>query len=136
MTNIYGSCVSIKNQGVLFLGDSGSGKSDIVLRLIAENKAFLVADDRVDIKVIKKKGIATAPKNIKGLLEVRGVGIIKTKSKKSTSIQLVVKLTQKTLERMPKEDFYELCGIKIPLIYLNPFEISATAKVLAKLSLL
>ena len=57
--NIHASCVCIKNKGILFLGDSGSGKSDISLRLIADYKATLIGDDRIDIliQVINKLDI-------------------------------------------------------------------------------
>ena len=64
MDNIHASCVFIKQKGILILGDSGSGKSDLCLRLIMEFGAKLVADDRVDIKIEKngKKEVVTLGK--------------------------------------------------------------------------
>ena len=82
--NIHASCVSIKNKGVLFIGNSGSGKSDIALRLITDYKANLVADDRVDIKSKGNKIIASSPKTLFGLLEIRGIGIIKQKARRNS----------------------------------------------------
>ena len=134
--NIYATCVSIKRKGVLFLGKSGSGKSDIALRLIASQQAKLVADDRVDVLRQNNRLKATAPKKIKNLLEVRHIGIIELKAVSSVFINLVVELTNEPLERMPENLFYEIEGIKIPLIRLNSFENSAPAKVLAALRLL
>ena len=134
--NIHASCVCIKNKGILFLGDSGSGKSDISLRLIADYKATLIGDDRIDIITKGNNIIASAPKNLSGLLEVRGIGIIKVKTKKKNKIDLAVFLTQDKIERMPEPLCYELLNKKIPLININPFEPSATAKILAALSLL
>ena len=134
--NIHASCVCIKNKGILFLGDSGSGKSDISLRLIADYKATLIGDDRIDIIAKGNNIIASAPKNLSGLLEVRGIGIIKVKTKKKNKIDLAVFLTQDKIERMPEPLYYELLDKKIPLININPFEASATAKILAALSLL
>ena len=134
--NIHASCVNIKNKGVLFLGVSGSGKSDLSLRLIANHKAKLVADDRVDIKSKGNKIIASSPENLFGLIEVRGIGIIKQKAKKNSFIDLVVNLTQEKIERMPDILYYEILDQKIPLININPFEQSASAKILAALSLL
>ena len=134
--NIHASCVYIKNKGILFLGDSGSGKSDISLRLIADYKATLIGDDRIDIIVKGNNIIASAPKNLSGLLEVRGIGIIKVKTKKKNKIDIAVFLTQDKIERMPEPLYYELLDKKIPLININPFEASATAKILAALSLL
>ena len=134
--NIHASCVCIKNKGILFLGDSGSGKSDISLRLIADYKATLIGDDRIDIIAKGNNIIASAPKNLSGLLEVRGIGIIKVKTKRKNKIDLAVFLTQDKIERMPEPLYYELLDKKIPLININPFEASATAKILAALSLL
>ena len=46
--NIHASCVAAGNGGVLILGNSGQGKSDLALRLL-DRGARLVADDRCDI---------------------------------------------------------------------------------------
>lgn len=135
VTNIYATCLKVKNKGVLIIGNSGSGKSDLALRLIYRYKASLVADDRVDISVKKGKITASAPKVLKNLLEVRGVGIVKIKSSALTSVVLVVELTDK-IERMPELAEYEIEGIKLPLVKINPFEDSAPEKVLCALSLL
>ena len=134
--NIHATCISINKKGVLFLGKSGAGKSDMALRLIASQKAKLVADDRVEIWIQKNRLKARAPIQIKNLLEVRNVGIIEIKSLSSVYIELAIELTNEQLERMPEESFYEIEGLKIPLIKLNPFESSAPAKILAALRLL
>ena len=134
--NIHATCISINKKGVLFLGKSGSGKSDMALRLIAMQRAKLVADDRVDVWPQKGRLKAKAPAKIKNLLEVRNVGIVETKAVSSIFVDLAIELTDKTLERMPQEGFYEIEGIKIPLIRLNPFELSSPAKVLAALRML
>jgi len=77
MDNIHASLVSLQNKGILLLGKSGIGKSDLALRLIKGQGAVLVADDRTDIYVEQNVVKGSCPDNIKGLLEVRGVGIIK-----------------------------------------------------------
>ena len=135
MDNIHASCVSIKQKGILILGDSGSGKSDLCLRLIMEFGAKLVADDRVDLKTEKNTVIASAPKILKGLLEV---GIIKLPTKTKTQIDLVVSLVnkQEDVERMPECEFFEFNAIKISKIKLFAKEASAPAKVLAALTML
>lgn len=134
--NIHASSVWLKNKGVLIIGPSGSGKSDMVLRLISGFGGALVADDRVDITVADNQIIASSPKEIKGLLEVRGVGIVKAKTKAFAKIDLVVELVSSPLERMPETLTYNICGIDLPFYKINPFEISAPAKILAALSLL
>lgn len=134
--NIHASCISLDGRGILFLGASGAGKSDLSLRLITSFGAKLVADDRVDIKITNDKVIAAAPDILKGLLEVRGVGIISLPPQDSVEVNLVVNLTTAQLERLPEKSFYEIAGVSLPQISLNPFEISAPAKVLAAISLL
>ncbi|MFT8808383.1 HPr kinase/phosphorylase [Gluconobacter sp.] len=70
---VHASCVAWKGEGVLISGSSGSGKSELALRLM--DAGFdLVADDRVLLQGI----IASAPERIAGLIEVRGVGILRT----------------------------------------------------------
>lgn len=134
--NIHASCVSLKRKGVLLLGDSGAGKSDMALRLIEQHQAKLVADDRVDISICNNQAKASCPKNIKGLLEVRGVGIVKYPPQKQTILKLAIQLTSKPIERLPEKSFYTIGGVKIPLLKINPFENSAPLKILAALRLL
>ena len=74
--NIHATCISLKNKGILLLGPSGSGKSDLALRAIMQKNAKLVADDRVDISLKNNNIYASCPAAIQGLLEVRGIGII------------------------------------------------------------
>ena len=69
---IHASCVAREEAGVLLLGPPGSGKSDLALRLL-EHGFMLVADDRVEIE----GGIARPPPHLAGLLEVRGLGIVR-----------------------------------------------------------
>ena len=134
--NIHGTAVVLKSKGILILGASGAGKSDVALRLILNHQAKLIADDRVDIDIISGKVQASAPKNIKGLLEVRGVGIISVESMDEAPIEMVVELTSEKNERMPEKDFYDFECVKLPLIKLCASEISVPEKILAALSLL
>ncbi|MBL6851869.1 MAG: HPr kinase/phosphatase C-terminal domain-containing protein [Alphaproteobacteria bacterium] len=134
--NIHATCVVYKRAGILLIGKSGSGKSDLALRLIALG-ARLVADDRTDLKVKNGALVATPPKVIAGLLEIRGVGIVETPNAASTRIALVVDLSGK-VERLPELRRYEpplrTRRADWPhLIALNAFEASAPHKVLAAL---
>ena len=76
MINIHGTLISVDGKGVLLKGESGSGKSDLALRFIKNEKAKLVADDRVDIDISDNRVIGKAPLILKGKLEVRNIGII------------------------------------------------------------
>ena len=69
---IHASCAARDGYGVLLTGPSGSGKSDLALRLV-DRGFVLVADDQVDLD----NGTASSPANLRGLLEIRGLGIVR-----------------------------------------------------------
>ena len=135
--NVHASCVVWKRKGILILGRPGSGKSDLALRLIMEHGARLVADDRVNLSAQKGKIKAAAPTILDGLLEVRGVGIIRLPSA-AADLHLAVRLAEsrEQIERLPQWGCYEFGGVKLPQIDLWPFEASAPSKILAALTLL
>ncbi|MBS4772758.1 MAG: HPr kinase/phosphatase C-terminal domain-containing protein [Proteobacteria bacterium] len=136
--NIHASCVSLNNKGILIIGASGLGKSDLCLRLIMERGARLVADDRVDLRNVEGQIVASAPEVLRGLLEVRGLGIIKQPFVPETPVHLIVKLVNSynEVERLPDPFFYELEGARISQISLWAFEPSAVLKVVAAMTLL
>src|SRR5271154_890830 len=84
---IHASCVAREGAGVLLLGRPGAGKSDLALRLLEVGFA-LVADDRVDIR----DGLARAPEALAGLLEVRGLGIVRLAHVSAARVVLAVEL--------------------------------------------
>ncbi len=138
--NIHATCVSFGAQGVLLLGGSGAGKSDLALRLIARN-ATLVADDRCDLSVDDGVLTARAPETIAGLLEVRGIGIIDLPYAAGAAIVLVADLSAPVV-RMPEPMRYRpprplalRQSAQPPLIALNAFEESAPDKIGAALGL-
>ena len=147
MVNIHASCVLLSrageefgappDAGILLLGESGAGKSDLALRLIAAG-AQLVADDRVELSVESNRLIARAPANLAGLIEIRNVGIIALPHAPQAAITLVVQLgAGKNLPRLPEREFFDPPGLGLaqesrpPLIRLNAFEASAPAKIAA-----
>lgn len=91
---IHATCVAIGRQAILLLGASGAGKSDLALRLIDEG-ARLIADDRTILTVKNGRLNAHAPVTIRGLLEIRGLGIVKLPAKSLAAtlpVALVVQL--------------------------------------------
>ena len=76
MLNIHATLVSFNDKGILFIGESGSGKSDLALRMIEEKGAKLVADDRVDVEVCNGKLIGRSPEKLKNLLEMLALQIL------------------------------------------------------------
>lgn len=137
-TNIHACCVAVDNNGVLILGAPGRGKSDLCLRLINSHRAILVADDRVDLKVEDNQVLASAPANIKGCLEVRGVGILMLPALDEVAVKLVVELVNEPsmVDRLPEPEYYDCGGVKIRKIQLYPFEASAPDKIIAALRLI
>jgi HPr kinase/phosphorylase len=114
-------------------GGSGSGKSDLALRLIAAG-ARLVADDRVDLQLANASGTgsvvwAKAPAALAGLLEVRGIGIVRTPAVKRARLGLIVEFASaRAIERLPQARTRALLGVEFPLLALDPFAVSAVAK--------
>lgn len=131
--NIHTTAVAIDGTAVLLIGAPGSGKSDLALRLIMNKSAVLIADDRADISVSNNSLKVSCPKSIRGLLEVRGVGICKFPYLTSAKVKLAVKLVPSLsdVERLPEPKTANFLGIEIPQIELYPFEASAPDKILA-----
>jgi HPr kinase/phosphorylase len=123
--------------GAMFLGPPGSGKSDLALRLIHDG-ALLVADDQVDVSFGKGGLWGAAPANIAGLIEARGIGLLRLPFAPGVRIAAVFDLTPgAAIERMPEKRWYQPPqtfrarggALRIPLYALNAFEPSAPAKV-------
>lgn len=118
---IHGTCVARDNAGVLILGPPGAGKSDLALRLLA--KGFtLVADDRVDIVDNR----ASPPDALAGLLEVRGLGIVRLPYLTAIELKVVVALTDRT-ERMPDPEADPV--LDLPLVRVHAASASAADRV-------
>ncbi len=118
---IHASCAARTGEAVLVLGPSGSGKSDLILRLI--DRGFeLVADDRVDIE----NGLARPPHALAGMLEVRGLGLIRLPYRAPARVRLAVELSGGT-DRLPQPARHDV--LDVPLIRLDPFHASAPQRV-------
>ena len=126
--NLHASTVALDGRAVIISGPSGSGKSDLTLRLI--DRGFgLVSDDRTIVRKAGDQVIASAPDTISGKLEIRGIGIIDMPCVGDVPVALVVDLTS-NITRMP-DDARErtILGIGIPLISVDAITASAPSKV-------
>lgn len=129
MHRVRGTCVALDGHGVLIRGPSGSGKSDLALRLI-DDGARLVADDYTDVSIADGTITASAPEPIRGLLEVRGLGILRVDASPSVRVVVVVDLEPSaTVERLPPPAATDIAGVSVPLVRLAAFQASAAAKV-------
>ncbi len=118
---VHGSCVARDGAGVLLLGPSGAGKSDLALRLV-DRGFMLVADDRVNIQA----GRAAAPEALAGLLEVRGLGILRLPFLPSAALALAVELGRPQ-PRLPEPRQHAATGL--PLVAFEAFHASTALRV-------
>lgn len=128
---IHASCVSIGSRGVLLMGKSGSGKSDVALRLMARG-AMLVADDQVILRDEEGRLTASVDDSIRGLLEIHGVGLVKYPVANNIPVRLVVSLVAlKDMEHIPIPQTYDALGFSVPQISIYGFDASTPDKIYA-----
>jgi HPr kinase/phosphorylase len=121
----HASCAARSGAGgfdaVLLLGASGSGKSDLLLRLLDRGWA-LVADDQVVVEA----GIVRGAPELYGLVEIRGVGLFQVPHLEAAPLRLVVRVDG-NLSRLPTPTFH--AALAVPEVSVDPFHASAPVKV-------
>ena len=122
-------------RGVLLCGPSGSGKSDLALRLIDAGWR-LVADDYAHVWASGGALYARAPAAIAGRIEVRGLGIVSAATRPVVRAALAVACTREPVERLPEPRSRAFCGVDLPLLTLDPRPASAVDVVAAALETL
>jgi len=128
MLLVHATTVLVDGVGVLIRGPSGSGKSDLALRLI-DGGAQLVSDDQTALEARDGRLWASAPPSIAGKLEVRGLGIVTLPAAPSASVGLVIDLLPPDrIDRLPEPSKVSLLRVILPRLDFSPFEASAPAK--------
>ncbi len=119
---VHASAVLVGSRAVLIRGPSASGKSRLALELLEAARtgslrfARLVADDRVHLEALGGRLLARTPEALAGLIEVRGVGLLRVAHEPCAVIGLVVDLAAPGAERLPStnERTTEIHGISLP----------------------
>ncbi|AUW58886.1 aldolase [Sphingobium sp. SCG-1] len=125
---LHATSVAIEGRAVLLMGLSGSGKSDLALRLI-DRGGKLVSDDYTVLTRLGETLMASAPDRIAGKIEVRGVGIVEMELVAAAPVAVILNLGAE-VERYPGVmQVTEIAGIAIPTLPLSPWEASAPIKV-------
>lgn len=147
---LHATTIFLDGFGIMIGGPAGIGKSALALDLLNDahgfeyiilnsGSSFLVADDQTYLgkEVVggENKLVARCPENIEGLLEVRGLGIIKVPFKSPAPVDLYVEIVDRMPERMPerKNQMRMILGVKLPYLKIFKDDKMAKARVRAAL---
>jgi HPr kinase/phosphorylase len=114
---LHASCVAVNKRALLIRGASGTGKSALAMQMMALG-ADLVADDRTELTSENEQIIARCPPAISGLIEARGVGILRANASEQARIVAVLDLDQTETDRLPPIREVEILGQMLPLYYI------------------
>ena len=115
-------------RGLLILGPSGAGKSALAWVLLSLG-ARLVADDRTLVSAGDEGLTLTCPPPIRGLIEARGIGLLRAETVASAPLVLAVDLGRTETDRLPPRREIVLLGHKVDLV-LGPVTAHFPAAVL------
>ena len=130
---IHATSVVIEVSGVLIVGNSGLGKSDLALRLI-DSGATLISDDITICKKVDDSIFLFSPLQTRGLLEVREVGIMTVPYVDNIKLLLIVELVDHEIERLPSKKIGKFMNLNISKIKIYGKNSSSVAKIKLKLN--
>jgi HPr kinase/phosphorylase len=113
---LHATTVAWEGRAVLVVGASGVGKSALGLDLMAWG-CRLVADDRTELLARDGRLLARAPAAIRGLIEARGVGLLRAPALGEAELRLVADLDREEAERLPPWRERRLLGVAVPCLH-------------------
>jgi len=127
----HASAVALKTaagwRAVLLRGPSGSGKSDLALRLIGGGDWRLVGDDQVQVWMSGGALYVAGAPRLSGALEVRGVGLQAVPALDFARVALIADCGVSP-DRLPMSRSETLEGVAVPVLALAALEPSAPGK--------
>lgn len=133
LITLHGTSIEIQGKAILLLGKPGIGKSSLALQFI-DRGARLVADDQTCLTLEKGQVYASCPDTLKGLLEVRGVGICPFPFQNKSPLNLVVEICElDEILRLPDPTFVQYHNILIPSLKLARYDPLGAIKVELKM---
>jgi HPr kinase/phosphorylase len=115
-TTLHATCVAAAGRGLLIIGPSGSGKSALAMRLLSLG-AVLVSDDQTRLDRQGDDLVATCPNpDLQGVIEARGVGLLRAPQQASVPLYLAVDLGQIEPDRLPPSRSVTMLGVRLSLV--------------------
>lgn len=120
---------------VFLRGPSGRGKSDLAFRLIAMGWQ-LIGDDQVAFERRQVDVMALSVPSIEGLMELRGVGLVRFPPAPPAPLKLVIDLVpREDVPRLPEKETVDILGISVSCLKLHAFDASTPYKITKALEL-
>ena len=141
---VHATAIAVGDRAALIRGSSGSGTSDLALRCLGlgpsalvRDTVKLVSDDQVVLKHEGSRLRASAPPQLRGKLEIRGLGILEVDAITEANVVLIADLVRDgPIERFPDPwPFAQILGFDVPLVRLLPFESSSPLKLVTAIAM-
>jgi HPr kinase/phosphorylase len=116
---LHATAVAVDGKGLLIMGAAGSGKSTLAMGMIGQG-ARLISDDQTQLAADNGQVLLSCPQPaLRGVIEVRGLGLLRTDASMSAPLALVVDLDQTETERLPPRRSVSFLGCVIDLVYAS-----------------
>ncbi len=116
MSMLHGTAIARNGRAALLLGGAGAGKSSLALQLLALG-ADLVADDAVALNLTGGRVMLSCAPSIKGMIEARGIGLLKVNAVDQAALAIVVDLDKTEHARLPVPEEHVILGVRFPLVF-------------------